>query len=506
MTISSGTSELLLAGDGTIVSRLRVTWPAAAESNATGYELQWKRDAESTYNSATLPRDGLQYYIAPVIDGELYQVRVRTLAAPMRRSEWVPNAHTVVGKTAAPTAPSAIGITQLPNALQISWTACLDADYRETEVWEASTNDRSGATQVATVTGTQLQRSGFPAGAVRYYWVRHVDTSGNVSAWYPSSATGGVSGTAGADPGNEITHDFTGFLAGGASGYLSGAGYWLGYDGGAYKMHLGNPSGQHIKWDGSNFTVVGGIVAGAMTVNSSGSIALGATAYLTGTGIWMGYASGAYKFHMGDPSGAHIKWDGSNFAIAGGLVTGSVQVSSSGNMRGGQTAYNTGTGFWIGDDSGTYKFSMGDPSGNRLTWSGSALTVVGLINGIGQYAAGTTVTLAQAATERNSASSTYVKVKEFVMPKSGTVRVSWNMRTFSGTTGYAQLYINGSPAGVEKSTTSVINEAKSDDVTVAGGDLLQLYYKNSPGSGNGTFVSSVVVQATVGEITTVLQD
>jgi len=506
MTISSGTSELLLAGDGTIVSRMRVTWPAAAETNATGYELQWKRDAESTYNSATLPRDGLQYYIAPVIDGELYQVRVRTLAAPMRRSEWVPNAHTVVGKTAAPTAPSAIGITQLPNALQISWTACLDADYRETEVWEASTNDRSGATQVATVTGTQLQRSGFPAGAVRYYWVRHVDTSGNVSAWYPSSATGGVSGTAGADPGNEITHDFTGFLAGGASGYLSGAGYWLGYDGGAYKMHLGNPSGQHIKWDGSNFTVVGGIVAGAMTVNSSGSIALGATAYLTGTGIWMGYASGAYKFHMGDPSGAHIKWDGSNFAIAGGLVTGSVQVSSSGNMRGGQTAYNTGTGFWIGDDSGTYKFSMGDPSGNRLTWSGSALTVVGLINGIGQYAAGTTVTLAQAATERNSASSTYVKVKEFVMPKSGTVRVSWNMRTFSGTTGYAQLYINGSPAGVEKSTTSVINEAKSDDVTVAGGDLLQLYYKNSPGSGNGTFVSSVVVQATVGEITTVLQD
>ena len=39
-----------------------------------------------------------------------------------------------------------------------------------------------------------------------------------------------------------------------------------------------------------------------------------------------------------------------------------------------------------------------------------------------------------------------------------------------------------------------------------GGDLLQLYYKNSPGSGNGTFVSSVIVQATVGEVTTVLQD
>ena len=506
MAIASGTSELLLAGDGTIISRMRVTWPAAAEPSVTGYEVQWKRDAESTYNSVTLPRDGLQYYIGPVIDGELYQVRLRTLAAPMRRSAWVPNAHTVVGKTAAPTAPTSIGITQLPNALQISWSSCPDADYRETEVWEALANNRSGATQVAALAGTALTRSGFAAAAVRYYWVRHVDTSGNVSSWYPSSATGGVSGTAGADPGNEITHDFTGFLAGGASGYLSGAGYWLGYAGGAYKMHLGNPSGQHIKWDGTNFTVVGGVVAGALTVNAAGSIAIGATDYLTGSGFWAGYSGSAYKMHLGNPSGAHIKWDGSNLTVAGGLVTGSVQVSSSGNVRGGQTAYNTGTGFWIGDDSGTFKFSIGNPSGNRLGWDGSALTVIGTINGIGQYAAGTTVTLAQANTERNSASTTYVKVKEFAMPKSGTVRVSWNMKTFSGTTGYAQVFVNGVGVGVEKTTTSVTNEAKSDDIAVNGGDLLQLYYKNSPGSGNGTFVSSVIVQATVGEVTTVLQD
>lgn len=477
MAIASGTSELLLAGDGTIISRMRVTWPAAAEPSVTGYEVQWKRDAESTYNSVTLPRDGLQYYIGPVIDGELYQVRLRTLAAPMRRSAWVPNAHTVVGKTAAPTAPTSIGITQLPNALQISWTTCPDADYRETEVWEASTNDRSGATQVAALAGTSLTRSGFAAAAVRYYWVRHVDSSGNVSSWYPSSATGGVSGTAGADPGNEITHDFTGFLAGGASGYLSGAGYWLGYAGGAYKMHLGNPSGQHIKWDGSNFTVVGGVVAGALTVNSSGSIAIGATDYLTGSGFWSGYSGSAYKMHLGNPSGAHVRWDGSDFKIVGGLVTGSVQVSSSGNIRAGQTAYNTGTGFWIGDDGGVYKFSIGNPSSGYLRWTGSELEVYGKVQDTRPYAAGTNIVAASwAAHAMPLPGTTYSKLKSIKVPRAGTLRASWTVA--AGTTGSntkTRIYVNGVAAGSEKITTTMTPTSYTDDITVAAGDTIELW-------------------------------
>lgn len=506
LAVASGTSELLAQGDGTIISRMRVSWTGAAETNLMGYELQWKRSSESTYNSVYLPRDGLQYYIGPVLDGVNYDVRVRSQASPgVRRSSWVTAVHTVVGKTAAPTAPTSIGITSLPNALQVTWTACPDADYFESEVWEATANDRATATQVATLKGNALQRSGFPAAAVRYYWVRHVDTSGNVSSWYPSGATSGVSGTAGADPGNEITHDFTGFLAGGSTAYLTGAGYWLGYSGGAYRMHLGNPSGNYFAFDGTNMIVAGALVTKAITVDSTGDIRIGTTGYLTGTGVWLGYSSG-YKFHVGDPSGSHIKWDGSTLTIKGSLVTGDVQVDTSGNIRGGQTAYNTGTGWFLGYASGAYKFSIGDPSGNRLAWDGSALTVVGTINGIGQYVAGTTVTLATAATERNSASTTYTKVKEFLMPKSGTVRVGWNMKAFSGTTGYARVYVNGVAVGSEESTTSTSNVAKTSDVTVAGGDLVQLYYRNDPGSGNGTFVSSVTIKATVGDVTTVLVD
>lgn len=54
-----------------------------------------------------------------------------------------------------------------------------------------------------------------------------------------------------------------------------------------------------------------------------------------------------------------------------------LNVGSTGSIRGGQTAYNTGSGFWLGNVSGTPKFSLGNSAGARLTYDGSALAVYG---------------------------------------------------------------------------------------------------------------------------------
>lgn len=57
----------------------------------------------------------------------------------------------------------------------------------------------------------------------------------------------------------------------------------------------------------------------------------------------------------------------------------SIILPSGGFIRSGQTAYHTGTGFYLGNDGGTPKFSIGDPSGKYLTWDGSDLTVNGYV-------------------------------------------------------------------------------------------------------------------------------
>lgn len=50
--------------------------------------------------------------------------------------------------------------------------------------------------------------------------------------------------------------------------------------------------------------------------------------------------------------------------------------TAAGSIKGGQTNYNTGTGFFLGYSSG-YKLSIGNPSGQNLTWDGTNLNIAG---------------------------------------------------------------------------------------------------------------------------------
>lgn len=66
-------------------------------------------------------------------------------------------------------------------------------------------------------------------------------------------------------------------------------------------------------------------------------------------------------------------------ADLGAITAGSVTLDSAGYIKGGQTGYNTGTGFWLGYSGGTYKFSIGDGT-KGFTWDGSALTINGTLS------------------------------------------------------------------------------------------------------------------------------
>jgi len=68
-------------------------------------------------------------------------------------------------------------------------------------------------------------------------------------------------------------------------------------------------------------------------------------------------------------------------AINGGLTLtgGGLTLSAGGSIKGGQTAYAAGTGFFLGYESAAYKFSIGNGT-KYLTWDGSALTIRGTLN------------------------------------------------------------------------------------------------------------------------------
>jgi hypothetical protein len=59
---------------------------------------------------------------------------------------------------------------------------------------------------------------------------------------------------------------------------------------------------------------------------------------------------------------------------------GGLTLAGGGHIKGGQTGYNTGTGFFMGYSGTSYKFSIGNPAGNNLTWDGSSLVMTGVLS------------------------------------------------------------------------------------------------------------------------------
>lgn len=145
----------------------------------------------------------------------------------------------------------------------------------------------------------------------------------------------------------------------GQSGYDSGTGFFLDYNGGTPRLSLGNSSGNKLTWDGTNLTITGGITA---TSGSIGGWTIGATT----------------------------------------LTGGSITLDSAGNIRAGQTAYDTGTGFFLGVVSGTPKLSVGNASGKKLTWDGTDLHITGTVTFISTGTFGDAVTWQVSGTTKGS--------------------------------------------------------------------------------------------------------
>ncbi len=184
LALASGTDELLLAGDGTVVPRIKASWTDPADAFVDRIELQFRVSDEDWQDAASVPVGQQKTWLSPVEDGVSYDVRVRGRNGLGVRSAWLAAAgHTVVGKTAVPSDVASFSAQQNGNVVTFRWTAISDADRAGYElrymaapfVWESAT------VLTRETKGTLVTNAGLPPGA----WVvgiKAVDTSGNYSA------------------------------------------------------------------------------------------------------------------------------------------------------------------------------------------------------------------------------------------------------------------------------------------------------------------------------------
>lgn len=189
LTLSSGTTELILGSDGSIVSRIRLDWVASNDILVEGYDIEAKLSSSSDWLpfAGTTSRTETTAYVTPVIDGEIYDARVRSYNAGMKKSAWVTViAHVVAGKTAPP--PDMTGFIAAQNGAVavFRWDQVMPSvapDYQGAEirygkrgiaVWET-------ATSLTKITrGTNITSADLPPGDWTCF-IKAVDSSDNYS-------------------------------------------------------------------------------------------------------------------------------------------------------------------------------------------------------------------------------------------------------------------------------------------------------------------------------------
>jgi len=190
LTLASGTSELFVAGDGTIHTRLRVHWVLPADTfvrNGGRAEIQFQEFAgsPSEWSPSHFVDGSLNFaHVAPVDDGRQYEVRVRfENSLGVKSAFTVAGPHTIVGKTALPADVTGFSAVQQGAVALFGCDRVTDADLDSVEIRYGATAGSwsDGVPLVNILRGETSTSAGLPSGA----WdvlAKAKDTSGNYSA------------------------------------------------------------------------------------------------------------------------------------------------------------------------------------------------------------------------------------------------------------------------------------------------------------------------------------
>jgi len=183
-----------VAQDGTVITTFDLSWTAPVDALIAGYFVEWKISTDSIYTGGTVSKENTVFSIQNVENGTLYDIRISAFNTLGKSSTLVSTTKTGAAKDTNPSTPTALTVENEINGVTLQWTNPADTDLSHTEIWEALVNDRSTAVLIAKPDTNVFTRLTIPENQTRYYWIRAVDNTGNISPYFPVSSAAGLSG------------------------------------------------------------------------------------------------------------------------------------------------------------------------------------------------------------------------------------------------------------------------------------------------------------------------
>ncbi|SCW56284.1 hypothetical protein SAMN02927924_01376 [Sphingobium faniae] len=181
-------SRMKMGPDQTQLVTLRASWTAAISPDVSGYVVRVQQDGFDWIEYLVGP--GESTWEGPVSAHTLYRVQIASFDWQNNRSSFtLPiQSITTARDTTAPGLPTGITAAASLTSIFVEATAPADADLDAVEIWENATSDTGTRTLLTVVKARPGQtvayaRSGLGSNVTRYYWMRAVDTSGNLSGF-----------------------------------------------------------------------------------------------------------------------------------------------------------------------------------------------------------------------------------------------------------------------------------------------------------------------------------
>ena len=172
-----------IAKDGIVKSYLSGSWDAVAE--ATTYDIEINNGTTWVISSPVASLKNFEVEIKP--SALTYSIRVKgSNKNGLRSGSWSPASNSVVanGDVTGPALVTGItGITVDFSSILLSWTNPSDSDLAYVEIRHSLTNDVGTSTSIGKISGTTFNHSKRTEGTTNYYWLRGVDTSGNLGSY-----------------------------------------------------------------------------------------------------------------------------------------------------------------------------------------------------------------------------------------------------------------------------------------------------------------------------------